>query len=64
MFYYYPLADNSLARIKIETTDTSTDMQSKLNKAKELFNYAKRNVSLNSYRYRILIKSRNNNIKR
>ena len=46
------------------TTDTSTDMQSKLNKVKELFNYAKRNVSLNSDRYRILIKSRNNNIKR
>lgn len=46
------------------TTDISTDMQSKLNKAKNLFNYAKRNVSLNKNRYRIIIKSRNNNIKR
>lgn len=45
--------------------DTSTDMQNKLNKVKNLYNYSKRNVLLSDDNaYRILIKSRNNNIKR
>ena len=44
--------------------DTSVDIQSKLNKVKKLYNYSKRNVSLDENSYRILIKSRNNNIKR
>lgn len=44
--------------------DTSIDIQSKLTKVKNLYNYSKRNVSLDENNYRILIKSRHNNIKR
>ena len=44
--------------------DTSIDIQNKLKKAKCLFDYSKRNVSLDENSYRIIIKSRNNNIKR
>ncbi len=45
-------------------SDTSTDIQAKLAKVKRLFEYAKRNVSLDGDTYRILIKSRNEKPKR
>lgn len=45
-------------------SDVSINKQDKLNKVKNLFNYAKRNVELDSSSYRIRIKSRNNNVKR
>lgn len=44
--------------------DTSTNIQSKLTKVKNLYDYSKRNVLLDENSYRILIKSRNNNSKR
>lgn len=44
--------------------DTGIDMHDKLNKVKNLFNYSKRNVLLDEKSYRILIKSRNNNLRR
>lgn len=43
-------------------TDTTTSYEEKLNNIENLFNYATRNVILDSNEYRILIKSRNLNI--
>lgn len=64
-FYKDDIPEKEFVEMYLDTiTDTSTDVQNKLNKVKKLFNYAKRNVSLDNDSYRILIKSRNNNIKR
>ncbi len=43
-------------------TDVTSSVEEKLNKIESLFNYAKRNVKLDSNEYRILIKSRNLNM--
>ena len=43
-------------------TDITSSIEDKLKKIENLFDYAKRNVILDSNEYRILIKSRNLNI--
>lgn len=64
-FYKDNIPEEEFVEMYLDSiTDTSTDIQNKLNKVKDLFNYAKRNVSLNKDSYRILIKSRNTNIRR
>lgn len=42
-------------------TDMSLDMEMKLQRVEDLFNYAKRNVLFNEEEYRIMIRSRNKN---
>ena len=44
--------------------DTGTDMQAKLKKVQALYDYAKRNISLDKESYRILIKSRNEKLRK
>ena len=44
--------------------DTTSNNEEKLAKIEALFEYSKRNVKLDENEYRILIKSRNNNVRK
>ena len=62
-FYKDNIPEEEFVKMYLDAIcDTGLDMQEKLDKVNKLFNYAKRNVSLDKDSYRILIKSRNNNV--
>lgn len=59
-FYKDNIPENEFIDMYLDAIcDSSLDMETKLNKVKKLFEYAKRNINLDKDRYRILIKSRN-----
>lgn len=64
-FYKENIPEPEFVKMYLEAIcDSEMNMNSKLQKVKELYNYAKRNVHLDGNSYRILIKSRNNGFKR
>ena len=62
-FYKDDIPENEFVSMYISAvTDVKSNNEEKLKKVEKLFDYAKRNVFLDSNEYRILIKSRNLNI--
>lgn len=64
-FYKDDIPEEEFIRMYLDlVSDTSTDMKIKLEKIQTFYNYAKRNVYLNSKSYCFRIKSRNNRYRR